>query len=46
LEIVESITIVKEDRRTPAPQYETKTLLKYVTKDGYRGWIIQIKEKK
>jgi hypothetical protein len=36
---------VKEDRRTPAPQYETKTLLKYVTKDGYTGWIIQIKEK-
>jgi len=36
----------KMDRRTPAPQYETTTLLEYNTKDGYKGWIIQIKEKK
>jgi hypothetical protein len=37
---------VKEDKRTLAPQYEIKTLLKYETVDGYTGWLIQIKEKK
>ena len=35
-----------DDKRTPAPEYEIKTLLKYETKDEYTGWLMQIKEKK
>jgi|TARA_R110002110_G_C13006578_1_gene676393 hypothetical protein len=35
-----------DDKRTPATQYEIKTLLKYETADGYTGWLMQIKEKK
>jgi len=38
--------VFKMDKRTPAPQYEIKTLLKYETKDEYTGWLVQIKEKK
>ena len=38
--------VFKMDKRTPAPQYEITTLLEYKTKDDYKGWIIQIKEKK